>query len=197
MKWTSEARLLCGIYQVSRDTMNRMVNAQKAKKLKAIVLGSNDGIVTTFAVVAGSVGAGLNVKTIIILGVASMLADAVSMGVGDYLGERSAARLEKSGKMPSKLSSLETGALTFGAFLLAGSLPLVPYVIQLFGYTLPSEWQFPLSVFATGAALFIVGSLRVLITPGNWLKYGLEMLGIGAIAALIAYHVGSFIESLL
>ncbi|PJE63792.1 hypothetical protein COU89_01440, partial [Candidatus Roizmanbacteria bacterium CG10_big_fil_rev_8_21_14_0_10_45_7] len=65
------------------------------KMLKAMVLGANDGIITTFAVVAGVVGAGLPTPTIIILGIANMTADAISMSLGDFLGEQSVNQLEK------------------------------------------------------------------------------------------------------
>lgn len=60
--------------------------------LKAAVYGANDGIITTFAVVAGVAGAGLSPAVILILGISNMIADGLSMGIGDYLGERSQRR---------------------------------------------------------------------------------------------------------
>ena len=54
-----------------------------------IVLGGNDGIVTTFAVVAGTVGADLPDGVIIILGLANILADGISMATGVYLSLKS------------------------------------------------------------------------------------------------------------
>lgn len=63
--------------------------------LKAAVFGANDGIVTTFAVVAGVAGAGLSPSIILIMGLANMIADGLSMGMGDYLGERSERRHQK------------------------------------------------------------------------------------------------------
>jgi VIT1/CCC1 family predicted Fe2+/Mn2+ transporter len=45
-----------------------------------IVLGVNDGIITTFAIVAGVTGGGLPAGVVIILGVANLLADGLSMG---------------------------------------------------------------------------------------------------------------------
>lgn len=54
-----------------------------------IVFGAHDGIVTTFAVVAGTVGAKLHVTIIVILGAANLLADGVSMGAGAFLSLRS------------------------------------------------------------------------------------------------------------
>ena len=50
--------------------------------------GGMDGCVTTFAVVAGSVGAGLNSSIIIILGFANLLADGFAMSVGAYLSAK-------------------------------------------------------------------------------------------------------------
>lgn len=57
--------------------------------IREIVYGGNDGIVTTFAVVAGTVGADLPYKIIIILGLANLLADGLSMATGAYLSEKS------------------------------------------------------------------------------------------------------------
>ncbi len=53
--------------------------------------GGIDGSVTTFAVVAGSVGAGLDSSVILILGFANLLADGFSMSVGAYLSAKSEA----------------------------------------------------------------------------------------------------------
>ncbi len=57
------------------------------------VYGGIDGIVTTFAIVAGSVGAGLTSKIILILGFANLIADGFSMGVGAYLSSKSEKEL--------------------------------------------------------------------------------------------------------
>jgi len=54
-----------------------------------IVYGGNDGIVTTFAVVAGTVGAELPHYVVIILGLANLFADGASMGSGAYLSIKS------------------------------------------------------------------------------------------------------------
>ncbi len=53
------------------------------------VYGGIDGCVTTFAVVAGSEGAGLGTEVVIILGCANLIADGFSMSVGAYLSSKS------------------------------------------------------------------------------------------------------------
>jgi VIT1/CCC1 family predicted Fe2+/Mn2+ transporter len=56
--------------------------------LAEFVYGGMDGSVTTFAVVAGAVGAGLDSAVILILGFANLLADGFSMSVGAYLSSK-------------------------------------------------------------------------------------------------------------
>lgn len=53
------------------------------------VYGGIDGSVTTFAVVAGATGGGLDSSVVIILGFANLIADGFSMSVGSYLSTKS------------------------------------------------------------------------------------------------------------
>jgi VIT1/CCC1 family predicted Fe2+/Mn2+ transporter len=57
--------------------------------IQDVVYGGNDGIVTTFAVVAGTVGAGMPHYIVIILGIANLLADGTSMATGAFLSLKS------------------------------------------------------------------------------------------------------------
>jgi VIT1/CCC1 family predicted Fe2+/Mn2+ transporter len=58
------------------------------KYLGEFVYGGIDGSVTTFAVVAGAVGAGLSSSIILILGFANLFADGLSMSIGAFLASR-------------------------------------------------------------------------------------------------------------
>jgi len=63
--------------------------------LKQIVYGGTDGIVTTFAIVAGFAGAAadgavqIGGLAVLVFGLANLFADGVSMGLGEYLSLRS------------------------------------------------------------------------------------------------------------
>lgn len=70
-------------------------NIGKGSYLRNMVYGANDGIVTTFAVVAGVAGANLSTKIILILGFANLVADGISMALGNFLGTRSENQLKK------------------------------------------------------------------------------------------------------
>jgi vacuolar iron transporter family protein len=61
--------------------------------LGELVYGGTDGCITTFAVVAGAVGANLDVSIIIILGFANLLADGFAMSIGAYLSAQSEKKL--------------------------------------------------------------------------------------------------------
>lgn len=59
--------------------------------IQDVVYGGNDGIVTTFAVVAGTVGADMPHYIVIILGLANLIADGTSMATGSFLSIKSEA----------------------------------------------------------------------------------------------------------
>ena len=59
------------------------------KYIGDVIYGANDGIITTFAVIAGASGASLAPVVVVILGFANLLADGISMGASNYLGKRS------------------------------------------------------------------------------------------------------------
>ncbi|GAB4159947.1 MAG: VIT1/CCC1 transporter family protein [Planctomycetaceae bacterium] len=61
--------------------------------LRDFVYGAIDGCVTTFAVVAGAMGAGLSAGIVLILGFANLLADGFSMAVGNFLGTKAEHQL--------------------------------------------------------------------------------------------------------
>ena len=53
--------------------------------VKHIIFGGLDGILTSFSIVAGAVGAHLSPVAILAMGISNVLADALSMGAGEYL----------------------------------------------------------------------------------------------------------------
>ena len=219
------------------------------KYIGDLIYGANDGIITTFAVVAGAAGATLSPSIVIILGFANLLADGISMGASNFLGGKSEQdyakaqrqkeqweidhlreieideirdifhkkgfrgnQLEEAVKiiisnrkvwvdtmMKEELGILEDetddpkkhGLVTFIAFVVAGFVPLLPYLIPNI------QNAFILSTIAGAITLFIVGALRSVVTAVTWLRGGVEMLLIGSLTAGVAYIVGAFIEQLV
>jgi VIT1/CCC1 family predicted Fe2+/Mn2+ transporter len=148
-----------------------------------LVYGANDGIITTFAVVSGVVGADLSERVILILGFANLVADGFSMGASNFLARRSYAEAAERADRPE---AAKHGAATLLGFVTAGVVPLIAYLVPL-----ADEARFPVAVALTLGTLFAVGASRALITRLGWIRSGLEMLVVGALAAAVAYAIGA------
>jgi vacuolar iron transporter family protein len=67
------------------DTIAARIGGPSTRSyLRDFVYGGIDGAVTTFAIVAGVVGAELSTRVIVALGIANVLADGFSMAAGNY-----------------------------------------------------------------------------------------------------------------
>lgn len=72
------------------------ISTEKLNKLRAAVLGANDGIVSTASVVMGVAGATNNKTAIVTAGLAALVAGALSMAVGEYVSVSSQSDAEKA-----------------------------------------------------------------------------------------------------
>jgi VIT1/CCC1 family predicted Fe2+/Mn2+ transporter len=167
--------------------------SRAGRHIKDVVYGANDGIVTTFAVVAGVTGGRLSLEVVLTIGLASLLADGFSMAASDYLGTRSeeAARKAEGVSRRESRSAVLGAVLTFVAFVTAGAVPLLPYLLAD-----PASPLFFYASLATAGALAGVGALRALVTRRSALLSALEMLAIGGVAAAMAFFVGHQIHTL-
>ncbi len=218
--------------------------------IQDIVYGGNDGIITTFAVVAGTVGAGLPPYIIIILGLANLVGDGISMAAGAYLSLKSAhdqyvrtraeeeeeidqypeherqevaEAFEKQGIKGEDLKSLtriltsnrdvwvetmmreehglmrETssqpmlhGVVTFCAFAVFGSIPLLPY---FFGFG--GAHQFAIALGSVFIALTLLGITRSVVTRRRLVGGALEILIVGFVSTGVAYAIGVFLRGIV
>lgn len=79
--------------QISRELHDNKViedyhKISGSEWVKSIIYGGLDGIITTFAIVSSAYAGGLSKTNILMLGLANILADAISMGHGDYFSEK-------------------------------------------------------------------------------------------------------------
>lgn len=127
------------------------------------------------------------------IGAANLAADGLSMGVGNYLSIRaheSALVAEKP--PPEELHAWRHGLATFVAFVAAGAVPLLPYLIPA-----TSADRFLASLALTFVTLFGVGAVRGTVTADRWWKSGAEMLGLGVVVAGAAYAAGAVAAALI
>lgn len=160
--------------------------------IRDLVYGANDGIVTTFAVVAGVAGGSLSQVAVLVVGAANLAADGVAMGIGNLLAIRAnESALAAEGLPQQEAYPWKHGTATLLAFIAAGVVPLVPYTLPLSDGT--HLWW---SVTLTMASLFGVGVARAAITRDHWLKTGFEMLALGGLVALAAYGAGALVAAI-
>jgi VIT1/CCC1 family predicted Fe2+/Mn2+ transporter len=154
--------------------------------LPDLVYGANDGIITTFAVVAGVAGGALSRQVVLVIGVANLLADGLSMAAGNYQAIRSREGVLRTQNLPGEESQPALHAFaTFLAFLVAGAVPLLPYV-----WLGETTRDFPVAIAVTLGALTVVGVLRAIVTDGRWVRSAVEMCALGGAVAGVAYACG-------
>lgn len=167
------------------------IKSSLQKYLPDIVYGANDGIVTTFSIVAGFEGAKLDVLAshghiiIMLFGLANLAADGVSMGMGNFLSVRASQDLQTKANYKDLRLAINHGIVTFTAFVLFGSLPLSPYFFKFQNTNGPLS-----SLFFVILALILVGYMRSKITGRSKLMTITETLVVGGIASSVAYGVG-------
>jgi VIT1/CCC1 family predicted Fe2+/Mn2+ transporter len=154
--------------------------------LRASVLGGVDGVITSFAVVAGADAGGLATRVALVIGASSVLADGLSMGVSEFLSssaeaaaEQRRARDDAPGRAPVVL-----GLACFGAFVACGALPLAVYLV---GSMLTCV------AFAL-LELCVLGAVRARASGEPLLLGIVQTTGLGSLAGGLAYGVARALE---
>mmetsp|Transcript_11348 Transcript_11348/g.26306 ORF Transcript_11348/g.26306 Transcript_11348/m.26306 type:complete len:243 (+) Transcript_11348:40-768(+) len=75
------------LYHDNKDSSQEM-HQSEGGLLKPTIFGGLDGILTSFAIVAGAAGGNLSSEVVLILGFSNIFADALSMGVGEFLSSK-------------------------------------------------------------------------------------------------------------
>lgn len=142
-----------------------------------MIYGAFDGTVTTFAIVAAAAGANLSARTIVVVGLSKLLADAVSMSSGAYLSAKS--------EDDHKHEAVCISTWTFLAFVIIGFAPIAPYVFWLD--------NFVLSCILTAIVFFSIGATKGHAEKTNIIFSGLQSFVMGTTAALVAFFVGKWL----
>ena len=223
--------------------------------IREITYGASDGIVTTFTIIAGFTGANsagegmMEITTFVVLlfGFASLLADAISMGLGDYLSSKAgdeaydslmkfeSRRMQEDVRLvrqetyqelrkkgfsdedaesvlklftnnerfwqkwlvherhgvpdPGDSHPITAGFVTAGSFFVLGGIPLLSFWV----YQSDPTMAFIASLISVLFCWLILGMLRWVSSRHGLLRTTMETVGIGSVAASIAFFVGRFI----
>ncbi|MDX2139971.1 MAG: VIT1/CCC1 transporter family protein [Chloroflexota bacterium] len=103
--------------------------------------------------------------------------------------------VEQAGLLKDETNPFKSAVATFAAFLIAGALPLIIYLVGLV-VPVADNTAFLISMILSGVALFTLGAAKVVVTKLNPVRSGMEMLIIGGFAALVAYVVGALLKNI-
>ena len=78
----------------------------------------------------------------------------------------------------------------FGAFLLGGIIPIVPYFAVKYGI-IPSSIAIGIAIGMSLTSSFIVGAIKSRMAKRSWIRGGIEMAVLGTGIALVGYGIGS------
>jgi VIT1/CCC1 family predicted Fe2+/Mn2+ transporter len=130
-----------------------------------------------------------------------LIADGVSMSVGNYLSTKAEiARYTKEHghTPPDMMAPLLTATATLVSFIFVGFIPLLIYVLQAAGTVdLSNRSLFWGASMLTGVGFLLIGIVKSRVTETSLIKSLFETLSLGVIAALLAYYVGFFLEKLI
>ncbi|EXB97275.1 hypothetical protein L484_024136 [Morus notabilis] len=164
--------------------------AVRAQWLRAAVLGANDGLLSTASLMMGVGAVRTDMKTMILTGIAGLVAGACSMAIGEFVSvysqrDMEVAQMQRKGnkegvkkeKLPSPLRAAAASAVAFAA---GAAVPLLgasfvrDYKVRL-GVVVMVVTLALLGFGALGALLGkappVKSSVRVLL--GGWLAMGI------------------------
>jgi VIT1/CCC1 family predicted Fe2+/Mn2+ transporter len=168
-------------------------NNQQLNRLRAAVLGANDGIVSTSSVVMGVAGAGAPNNILFSAGLAALVAGALSMAVGEYVSVASQKDAEKAhidtehngdDSNHEYTSPTQAAIASFVAFSAGG---LVPFLAVIFA---PQDSKIIATVAAVIIALLLTGYLSAKVGNAPRARAMTRIVAGGSIAMLVTYYVG-------
>lgn len=161
-------------------------------RLRAAVLGANDGIVSTASVLMGVAGAQADTKVLFTAGLAALVAGALSMAVGEYVSVSSQRDAEK---VNSKLADVaaeddeytnpwHAAVASLLAFIVGGLVPFIAVIIA------PGNSKIPVTVVAVILGLITTGYFSATVGGASRMRAVARVITGGLIAMAITYFVG-------
>jgi len=105
--------------------------------------------------------------------------------------------VEELGIMPAEggPSAIKSGFITFGAFIVMGAIPALPYLFSgTYNHRATYDGVFGAGIALFAITLFILGAFRGRITGKRWYLTGLTMLINGSVTTAIAFVLGYLLK---
>ena len=149
-----------------------------------LAFGAEDSLVSTVGLLSGVAAAGVEKTVLFLTGVVLIFVEAFSMSVGSFVADQ--ARRETNGKNAKSSSSLPGALVMLASYLLAGLVPLLPYVLF-------DKLSTELSILSSLIALMVLGVVLGMINKVNPWREALRTGILGGLAILIGVVVGKLV----
>ena len=146
------------------------------------VFGVEDSLVSTVGLLSGIAAGGVPRETIVLTGAVLVLVEAFSMAAGSFLVETSVQ--EYVHEKTKKERPAGGGAVMFVSYIVAGFIPLAPYVFA------DASSALYLSVLASLVSLFLLGFIGGSLSHGNLVYRGVRMMIFGGVAIVAGVFAG-------
>lgn len=159
-------------------------SGERLNRLRAAVLGANDGIVSTAAVV---VGATTDHITIAMSGLAAVIGGAVSMALGEYVSVSSQRDSERSLGYAEheQVNPWSAGIASFLSFLLGAALPFASALVA------PAAWRVAAIFGVTLLGLALTGALSAKLSGASVGRSVTRIVVGGSLALAATFAIGS------
>ncbi|XP_054803848.1 vacuolar iron transporter homolog 4-like [Prosopis cineraria] len=172
---------------------------QRAQWLRAAVLGANDGLLSTASLMMGVGAVRKDVKTMILTGVAGLVAGACSMAIGEFVSVYSqydieVAQLKREGKevkkaeLPNPFYAAIASAVAFA----------IGAVVPLLGAAFVKDYKVRLGVVVAvvSLALLVFGVVSAILGKAPMVKSTLRVLFGGWMAMGITFGLTKSVDSI-
>lgn len=178
------------------DTDRTTISNATLNKLRAAVLGANDGIVSTASVVMGVAGATTDTTAIVTAGLAALVAGALSMALGEYVSVSSqrdaemvsAEHHEHDGEFTNPWAAAIASLL---AFTVGGLVPFIAVVLA------PADIRLIITVGAVVIGLIVTGYGSATVGNASRKRAVLRVVTGGLIAMAVTYFIGTLFGATL
>jgi VIT1/CCC1 family predicted Fe2+/Mn2+ transporter len=197
---------------MKQEERDKKITRAQSGTARASLLGLSDGLVTNVALILGVAGTGVDASVVRIAGIASLIAGACSMAVGEYISMRGQVELlssvlelerEEFSDDPEKAKnsiaelmradgmSQDTAAKAAAEVMKDRKLALMVYIRQRFGLNqdeLGAAWGSAISSFVTFSAGAVVPLL-----PWFWLHGATAIAPSLGLASAAALAIGGYL----
>ncbi len=159
--------------------------SERLNRLRAALLGANDGIVSVAGVLTGIAAA--RPGAILAAAVAAIIAGALSMAAGEYVSVAAQRDAEKANQTPVTVNPMSAALSSAMSFTAGAAVPALAMLLT------PEQWRIPVTVVAALTALAAAGAFGAESGGMPWRKSTFRSVAGGGLTMLVAYLVGAWL----